>query len=122
MATAKIGALLTAWEIITKSKVDEKVKGEINEAFQRTLFDVLPYKFIAVIHNEDGSAFLGIFQTKEDRDEWIKPAKKSNLEIEVGNGYNLGYRLSKKFDVDLNAVSSYTISTDYTNAIFTIVA
>lgn len=122
MATAKIGALLTAWEIITKSEADEKVKGEINEAFQRTLFDVLPFKFIAVIHKENGSALLGIFQTKEDRDEWIKPAKESKLEIEVGNGYNLGYRLSKKFDVDLNAVSDYTISSDYTTAIFTIAA
>lgn len=122
MATAKIGALLTAWEIITKSETDEKVKSEINEAFQRTLFDVLPFKFIAVIHKDDGSATLGIFQTKEDRDKWIEPAKEANFRIEVGNGYNLGYRLSKKFDVDLNAVSNYTISSDYTTAIFSIAA
>ena len=122
MATAKIGALLAAWEIITKSKTDDKVKTEINEAFQDTMRALLPFKFTAVIHNEDGSAILGIFQTKEDRDEWIKPAKKSNLVTEIGNGYQLDCRDQRRFNIDLGAVKYYKISEDYTTAIFTIAA
>lgn len=120
MATAKIGALLIAWELADKGAQNEQMKSEIDAAFQRTFFEILPFMFTGVIHEVDGSAKLGIFQTKEKRDKWIELAKRSSLEIEVGNGYQLGYGNQRKFNIDLGKISGYSISQDYTNAIFKI--
>lgn len=118
MATAKIGALITAWEIVNKMEKEDKVKNEINEAFQQILLALLPFKFIGVIYEKNGTARLGIFQNKEDRDKWIEPAKRLKLEVETGNGYNLGYNNSKKIGFSLRNAGSYTISSDYTSIIF----
>lgn len=117
--TAKIGALIIAWELAVKNTKSENLQKEINAAFQRTMFDLLPYKLIGVVH-ESGIARMGIFQSTDDLYEWLKPQRKKGVVIEEGNGYNLGYKYSKKFNVDLNQVKSYKISDDLSSVVYTI--
>lgn len=116
--TPKIGALILAFESAEKNATTEKLKNEVKEAFQSTMSYLIPFKLVGVIHEEDGTAKLGIFRTSTDRDKWLKAAQRKRLRTEKGNGYNLQLNSQNRFDIDYKAIARREISEDLSSIIF----
>lgn len=115
--TPKIGTLLLAFESAEKNATTETLKNEIKEAFNSTMSYLIPFKLVG-IHEEDGTAKLGIFQTSTDRDKWLKAAQRKRLRTEKGNGYNLQPNSQNRFDIDYKAIAKREISEDLSSIIF----
>lgn len=118
--TPKIGALLIAFETAEKNATTEEMKSEVKAAFQSTISYIIPYKLVGLIHEEDGSAKLGIFQSSDARDKWLRPAKRKKLKTEKGNGYNLQPTYHANFGIDYDKITGREISDDLTSVIYTI--
>lgn len=118
--TPKIGALLIAFETAEKNAATEEMKNEIRAAFQSAMISFIPYKLVGVIYEEDGSAKLGIFQSSDVRDKWLRSAKRKKLKTEKGNGYNLQPTYHANFGIDYNKITGREISEDLSQVIYTI--
>lgn len=118
--TPKIGALLIAFETAEKNATTEEMKSEVKAAFQSAMTYFIPYKLVGVIHEEDGSAKLGIFQSSDARDKWLRPARRKKLKVEKGNGYNLEPTYHANFGIDYDKITGREISDDLTSVIYTI--
>lgn len=64
--------------LIIFRKAALNIINSFNAAFQRTMFELLPFKLIDVVH-ESGIARMGIFQSTDDLYEWLKPQGKNVL-------------------------------------------
>ena len=120
--TPKIGALLIAFETAEKNATSEEMKSEVKAAFLSTMSYLIPFKLVGVIHQEDGSVKLGIFQASDVRDKWLRSAKRKKLKTEKGNGYNLQPTYHARFDIDYSKIVSREISEDLTSVIYTVSA
>lgn len=118
--TPKIGALLITFETAEKNATTEEMKNEIRAAFQSAMTSFIPYKLVGVIHEEDGSTKLGIFQSSDVRDKWLRSAKRKKLKTEKGNGYNLQPTYHANFGIDYNKITGREISEDLSQVIYTI--
>ena len=118
--TPKIGAILMAFETAEKNATSEEMKNEVKEAFLSTMGLLIPFKLVGVIHEADGSAKLGIFQSSDVRDKWIRSAKRKKLKTEKGNGYNLKPTYYAYFGIDYNKITAREFSDDLTSVIYTI--
>lgn len=118
--TPKIGALLIAFETAEKNATSEEMKKEVKTAFQSTMLYLLPFKLVGVIHEEDGGAKLGIFQSSDARDKWLRAARRKKLRTEKGNGYNLEPTYHANFGIDYNKITDRKISDDLSQVIYTI--
>ena len=118
--TPKIGALLIAFETAEKNATTEEMKNEVKAAFQSTMSYLIPFKLVGVIHEEDGSAKLGIFQSSDVRDKWLRSAKRKKLRTEKGNGYNLQPTYHANFGIDYDKITGREITNDLTSVIYTI--
>lgn len=118
--TPKIGALLIAFETAEKNATTEEMKSEVKAAFQSTMAYLIPFKLVGIIREEDGSAKLGIFQSSDVRDKWLRSAKRKKLRTEKGNGYNLQSTYHANFGIDYNKITGREISNDLTSVIYTI--
>lgn len=118
--TPKIGALLIAFETAEKNATTEEMKNEVKAAFQSAMTYFIPYKLVGVIHEEDGGAKLGIFQSSVARDKWLRPARRKKLKVEKGNGYNLQPTYHANFGIDYDKITGREISDDLTSVIYTI--
>lgn len=117
--TPKIGALLIAFENAEKNATEE-MKNEVKAAFHATMHYLIPFKLVGVIHEEDGSAKLGIFQTSADRDRWLRAARRKKLKTEKGNGYNLTPTYHANFGIDYSKITAREFSDDLASVIYTI--
>lgn len=118
--TPKIGALLIAFETAEKNAATEEMKSEVKAAFQSTMSYLIPFKLVGVIYEPDGSAKLGIFQSSDVRDKWLRAARRKKLRTEKGNGYNLQPTYHANFGIDYNKITGREISDDLTSVIYTI--
>lgn len=118
--TPKIGALLIAFETAEKNAETEEMKREVKAAFQATMSYLIPFKLVGVIHEADGSAKLGIFQSSDVRDKWLRSARRKKLQTKKGNGYNLQPTYHLNFGIDYNKITGREISEDLSQVIYTI--
>lgn len=118
--TPKIGALLIAFETAEKNATTEEMKSEVKAAFQSTMAYLIPFKLVGIIREEDGTAKLGIFQSSDVRDKWLRAARRKKLRTEKGNGYNLQPDYHASFGIDYDKITGREISDDLTSVIYTI--
>lgn len=118
--TPKIGALLIAFETAEMNAATEEMKNEVKAAFQSTMRYLIPFKLVGVIHESDGTVKLGIFQSSDVRDKWIRRARRKKLEPQKGNGYNLEPDYIKSFHLDYSKIINREMSDDLSQVIYTI--
>lgn len=114
-----IGAFIVAWNLSAYG-IDGKHYNKNNyEQFSNALKEILPRKSYAAIYDKKGHLCFGIFDTEEERFDWLTKWFEENPEDEDAGTANYKDLKSHALD-DLDCIGCYSLLADTNGVLFTL--